>query len=97
MNEKEQYPHHLWEGDGSGSWSYAGKCREETAGWDPVYSPTSGLFARHNSVVYMPADTKTLPEGTQIMITDDESGTGKRVNGTVHKYDRGRFHNRLWI
>jgi len=91
MADKNQYPHHLWESDGSGNWQYVEICREQTAGWDPAYSPTSGLFARHNSVIHLPAGTKTIPEGTQVRITDDAAGMVKRVNGTVYKYDRGRL------
>jgi hypothetical protein len=92
-----QYPHHLWEDDGSGGWNYVGTCREYTKGWSPTYNPTTGMFARHNSEVLMLPTTKTIPEGTKIMISDDESGAEYRVSGAVVKYDRGRMQNRLWI
>ena len=96
MENELQYPHHLWESDGGGGWDYVGICREETAGWDPNYNPIS-MFARHNSVIMVPAGTKTIPEGTMVRLTDDAAGTDERVHGLVYKYDRGRLHNRLWI
>ena len=51
-----QYPHHLWEDDGVGGWTYVGICRENSLGWSPTYNPTVGIFARHNSVVSAPND-----------------------------------------
>ena len=97
MRVRERYPHHLWEINTAGANSYVGKCREETTGWSPTYSPTVTLFARRNSTVYMPTETRTISEGTEIQVTDDESGLSERVRGICYKYDRGVFCNRMWI
>ena len=97
MRVKERYPHHLWEMTPAGTNSYVGKCREETSGWSPTYSPTVTLFARRNSTIYMPTTIREIAEGVSIRITDDESGLSERVRGICYKFDRGTFCNRIWI
>jgi 3D (Asp-Asp-Asp) domain-containing protein len=94
---KERYYHFLWEDD-NGAWKFVGKCAEYTTGWSPTYNPTAGgMFARHNSTIVMPPETKTIPEGTKIMVSDDDAGIEVRVTGNVVKYDRNVMQNRLWI
>ena len=92
MKVIEQYPHDLWKDDGSGGWIFVSKCREETAGWDP--ETIAGVFARNNSVVFMPLGTETIPRETTVKVTDQ---FGFRVQGDVYKYDRGQLSHRLWI
>ena len=92
-----QYPHFLFEEDGSGTAAYVCRCREETFGWDPEVTFQVTLFGKRSSLIQIPKGERKLAIDTTVFVANDDAGADVRVRGIVLKYDEGRFHNRLWI
>ena len=97
MKRIEQYPHYLFEEDGTGTATYVCRCREETLGWDPEVTFQVTLFGKRSSLIQIPYGERKLAIDTIVFVTNDDAGTDVRVRGNVLKYDQGQLHNRLWI
>ena len=92
-----QYPHYLFEEDGSGTAKYVCRCREETFGWSPDATYQVTLFGKRSSLIQIPYGEKKIAEDTMVSVSNDAAGTDVRVQGRVLKYDAGQLHNRLWV
>ena len=109
----EQYPHYLfvkeqssestqdtdgnWVTSGQ-SWSFHSKCREETNGAGRQINGVDGKAIVFSSTVYMPKGTEKIVEGTEILVTSEDSENGpKRVQGIILKYDSNQFNCKLWV
>ena len=97
MKRIQQYPHHLFEIDGTGTATYVCRCRDETLGWDPSATKQTVLFGKHSSLIQIPYGERKLAVDTVVFVSNDAGGMDERVRGTVLKYDQGQRHNRLWI
>ena len=97
MGTIQQYPHFLFEDDGSGTLIYVSRCREETAGFDPTATTQTVLFGKHSSLIQIPFGSQKIAVDTMVAVCNDSAGTDERVRGYVLKYDEGQLHNRLWI
>lgn len=106
-----QYPHYLFVTeateayqDEDGNWVGGGtqlvlktKCREETNGKGLLVQVAGGEFKLFSSLIQCPEGTSRIQEGTEIVVSDDESGNEVRIKGEVLKCDKGQLHTRLWV
>jgi len=98
---------------GSEVWELKGICREETNGKGHVIHITGGDSIVFSSLIQIPAGTERINEGTEIVVTREETETSQlsdydfinqeKITGLIIakgkclKYDFGRLHCRLWI
>lgn len=121
-----QYPHFLYtraSGEGvqneTGGWTggeavyeYHSRCREETNGRGTKVATADGTYRVFSALVQIPVDAARIPEGTEVIITDEDIDPAQlhnddfvsnatnniiRIKGECLKFDKGRLHNRLWI
>lgn len=107
-----QYPHFLFvvnsfdsQQDEDGNFTNNGycnklvaQCREETNGKGATINGTDGRAMVYSAKIYMPANTQSIKEGTEIFIsqTNDPNGV-VRIKGQVLKFDVGQLHCRIWV
>ncbi len=106
-----QYPHYLHAviggestQDDNGNWIqqeeevvFISKCREETNGKGTQIQIAGGSFYVFASLIQLPRGAKQVSVGTQVFVSNDESGSNVRVKGTALKFDAGQLHSRLWV
>jgi hypothetical protein len=110
--EATQNPKGSWETSPS-IWELHGVCREETNGKGHTVRTSGGETLVFASLIQMPAGTRRINEGTEIVVSrnellpeslmsDDFVGHAKIkgliiIAGKCMKFDSGRLHCRLWI
>ena len=123
-----QYPQYLYalhtsesvQNPINGSWDTGNKewvlksiCREETNGKGHIIHTTGGDSIVFSSLIQIPAGTKRINEGTEIVVSREEIEPAQLLDsdftqeakitgliiaeGKCLKYDFGRLHCRLWI
>lgn len=111
MPRLEQYPHYLFlmipgssHQDENGNWVrtetetvYLGRCREETDGKGSEVQIAGGAFRRYTSLIQLPKGTKHIDDGSNVIVSNDQSGSDVRIEGTSLKCDVGQLHTRLWL
>lgn len=111
MARIKQYPHYLFslqttetQRDEDGNWIpgttefvLVGRCREETTGKGSQIQTAGGVFTLYSSLVQLPKGTKRIPEGVEVIVSDDTGRESIRIQGEVLKFDKGQLHSRLWV
>jgi len=107
----QQYPHFLYVKtvtesvqDGDGNWTDPSEtlvlhsvCREQTNGKGSLVNGPDGKAIVFASIIHLPLETERIPEGSEVIVSDDESGSIVRIKGEVLKFDTGQLHCRLWV
>lgn len=105
----KQYPHILYKkvsiqgtrdtnGDwiaGSDTWEKVGYCREEPNYKSQLVHNENGSKYVFEWVIYLPKKTKTLKEGDEVKVLDNQEN--KLLQKSVKRFSRGQLNCRIWL